>query len=1014
MRQHGVFAWAVLLLTASSATAQPLTFDRDAYASSLGARGIAVADFDRDGWLDFATANEGPSGVAILLNRGASGGGFQHMFVPLAGGPFDIAAGDFNKDSIPDLAVANADANQINILLGHAAGGFPAPSSIAADGNPRGLTVADMDADGNLDIIYTKFQNGTVQILRGNGAGGFTNWPGATTSGASPQGIAAGDFNRDGRMDLVVANAGASGLAMLSQTMTGTFLQREVPGPQRLNVVTVGDFNRDGKLDAAAASTGGNFVAVYLGGTGGLAHAASYPTGASPRGIAAVDLDHDGTLDLVTGNRGGNNVSVLPGAGSGAFERAMSFAAGPASRAVAAGDFNNDGLLDVATGNEDSASAAVLWNATMFTRAAFSFDRRIVGRPATSTHWSATIGLADFNEDGRFDAATSADTTAGAEGVAVILSSGSTTRLDAQGPYLNDLAAGDYNRDGHADIVIVTGYPSTITTYFGNGAGQFSGTTTTPASFYINQFIAADVNRDAKIDLVAWGWWENPAAGRAQIFLGAGDGRFMPGQTLPVAMDRDAITDIADVNRDGALDLLAPSSGRENASGAATLEVWLGDRRGMFASGAPIAFSRWFSISDAAAGDLNHDGYTDVVATGSSRNDDWGSAIVLGGASGFGDPDYIPALDPHFELADLNLDGHLDVVGALGGFDGTGIWHGRGDGAFAAPERFDYGTNELVVADFTGDGLPDILFPWSDNAIAVLVHERNATNTPPTADAGPDRSVKYEQQFQEEVNGVFLFAQGSDPDMHAVRFEWRNANGDLLATDPGLQLPPLGSGTYEFFVTVFDGRGGETRDSTVLTIVPLTEIVLHMKNGSTAGSWTIVNDASAAGGARAYDPDRGAPKAAAPQANPTSYAFAGFIADPAQAYKVWVRLKGDGNHWANDSVFLQFYGAEDASGNPMFALGTSSGLAVNLEECSGCGIAGWGWRDDAWGQRGVAPSATRVRFPGGSGDIMIQTREDGVSIDQIVLSSEKYVTTRPGAVKNDATILPATEWPYRQ
>jgi hypothetical protein len=88
---------------------------------------------------------------------------------------------------------------------------------------------------------------------------------------------------------------------------------------------------------------------------------------------------------------------------------------------------------------------------------------------------------------------------------------------------------------------------------------------------------------------------------------------------------------------------------------------------------------------------------------------------------------------------------------------------------------------------------------------------------------------------------------------------------------------------------------------------------------------------------------------------------------------------------------------------------------MNLEECSGRGVSGWGWRDDAWGRRGVPPSATKLRFSRSRGGyITIQTREDGVSIDQIVLSSEKYVTTRPGAVKNDATILPATEWPYRQ
>ena len=88
--------------------------------------------------------------------------------------------------------------------------------------------------------------------------------------------------------------------------------------------------------------------------------------------------------------------------------------------------------------------------------------------------------------------------------------------------------------------------------------------------------------------------------------------------------------------------------------------------------GAPIVFSRWASIADAAIADLNHDGYPDVVATG-YRNDELESAIVLGGASGFLDPDYVPALDPLFELADINLDGHVDVVG--GGGVGTGRRH---------------------------------------------------------------------------------------------------------------------------------------------------------------------------------------------------------------------------------------------------------------------------------------------------------------------------------------------------
>jgi hypothetical protein len=68
-----------------------------------------------------------------------------------------------------------------------------------------------------------------------------------------------------------------------------------------------------------------------------------------------------------------------------------------------------------------------------------------------------------------------------------------------------------------------------------------------------------------------------------------------------------------------------------------------------------------------------------------------------------------------------------------------------------------------------------------------------------------------------------------------------------------------------------------------------------------------------------------------------------------KVYKLWVRLKADSNSWSNDSIWIQFSGAADAAGTPKYQIGTTSGLAVNLEECSNCGLSGWGWEDDGWG-----------------------------------------------------------------
>ena len=65
------------------------------------------------------------------------------------------------------------------------------------------------------------------------------------------------------------------------------------------------------------------------------------------------------------------------------------------------------------------------------------------------------------------------------------------------------------------------------------------------------------------------------------------------------------------------------------------------------------------------------------------------------------------------------------------------------------------------------------------------------------------------------------------------------------------------------------------------------------------------------------------------------------------------------------------------------------------------------WEDDGWGA--VNTSGVRLRFPeGGQQYIQIQTREDGASVDQVVLSAEEYLTMRPGGAKKDATMLKRT------
>jgi endonuclease/exonuclease/phosphatase family metal-dependent hydrolase len=139
-----------------------------------------------------------------------------------------------------------------------------------------------------------------------------------------------------------------------------------------------------------------------------------------------------------------------------------------------------------------------------------------------------------------------------------------------------------------------------------------------------------------------------------------------------------------------------------------------------------------------------------------------------------------------------------------------------------------------------------------------------------------------------------------------------------------------------------------------------------------------------------------------PLASPSDYFEATFTAQAYVPYRVWLRLRATGNSKWNDSVWVQFSDSLDAGGDPIYRIGTTSGLLVNLEDCSGCGVAEWGWKNSSWWKN----QDPTVEFPtAGTKRIRVQIREDGVEIDQIVLSPANYLALAPGGERNDTTLL---------
>jgi hypothetical protein len=172
----------------------------------------------------------------------------------------------------------------------------------------------------------------------------------------------------------------------------------------------------------------------------------------------------------------------------------------------------------------------------------------------------------------------------------------------------------------------------------------------------------------------------------------------------------------------------------------------------------------------------------------------------------------------------------------------------------------------------------------------------------------------------------------------------------------------------------------------------------------TGTAWRVVADATAAGGSRMWNPNANGAKLNTAVATPPSFIELAFTAEAGRPYRLWIRGKAENNAWSDDSVHVQFSGSVTSAGDATFRIGTTSSTVFNLEACSGCGVSGWGWEDNGWGP-GV-PGPTIYFAATGSQRIRIQTREDGLSIDQIVLSAERFLTASPGSTKNDVTILP--------
>jgi hypothetical protein len=357
------FCWqftAGITTTSDGTFANPLNF-----TVGSNPRGMYAGDFDSDGDIDIASTSN-PSSIAVLLNNGDGTFGAP-AYTTVQGDPMALFGADLDADGDIDLVSAHnqAGTSHLVILKNNGSGVFTVHATYAPAILGQSVYGGDIDADDDVDIIMSDGWGAgdNVRVMINNGSGSFSG-PTTYTAGTWARGVTINDVDNDGDLDCAVTNSGNANVSILYNDGDGNFTQlSNFAIGDNPTAVYGNDLNGDGFVDLAAANYGGNNITVILNnGNGTFGTQTGYATGANTRALHGGDFDGDGDIDLCGSNNGASSVAVLLNNGDGTYQSADIYTVGSTPWGIQAGDYDGDGDLDIACNNYSSGNMTVLYN----------------------------------------------------------------------------------------------------------------------------------------------------------------------------------------------------------------------------------------------------------------------------------------------------------------------------------------------------------------------------------------------------------------------------------------------------------------------------------------------------------------------------------------------------------------------------------------------------------------------------------------------------------------------------
>ena len=319
--------------------------------------GAHAMDLNRDRRIDMLAVNEVSNDVRVLLNAPGGGNTFQSFISPVNStdnSPSPSITADFNKDGNVDFATANTDASTITVMLGNGDGSFSSITNLWVGNGPRGIAALDVDGDGDTDIAASAQASSHMAILRNDGNANFA--PAETFEGGGSRefGLEAQDMNNDGIMDLIVGLWSPQVVAVHLGNGNGTYslVDLEPTGGEIWKLVC-GDLNGDGNMDVSTGNGLSGNGSILLGdGLGNLTLHQTEPTGAFTTSTHLGDLDGDGDLDWIVSDFTSGKWTLFENDGHANFTVLRTFDAVSSPSCASMFDIDGDGDLDLALMDE--------------------------------------------------------------------------------------------------------------------------------------------------------------------------------------------------------------------------------------------------------------------------------------------------------------------------------------------------------------------------------------------------------------------------------------------------------------------------------------------------------------------------------------------------------------------------------------------------------------------------------------------------------------------------------------